>query len=59
MITGILGALFGLCFAVLLLVPLPGFSCSLSVESYVCLGVWVVMGLVFFAMTAKKRAAAA
>ena len=58
-ITGILGALFGLCFAVLLLVPLPGFSCSLSVESYVCLGVWVVMGLVFFAMTAKKRAAAA
>lgn len=56
-ITGALGTVFAIIFAVLLLVPLPGFNCSLATEPYICLVIWVILGTVFYAMTAKKRAA--
>ncbi len=49
---GVLGLLFSLFFIVLLLVPgMPGF---LSVPSWICLGVWVLMGVVFFMIIRKK-----
>lgn len=54
-ITGILGALMSLLFMILLLVPLPGFSSSLGTESYICLVVWVVLGIVFYVTSARKK----
>lgn len=47
-VTGVLGVIFALLFLVLLLVPIPGLSCSLSTEAYICLGIWIVMGVVFY-----------
>ncbi len=57
MITGAIGALMGLIFCILLLVPIPIFNCSLGKESMVCLVIWIVMGVVFFLTTRGKRAA--
>ena len=54
MFTGALGVVFSVVFAVLLLVPISAFGCSLGKESYVCLVVWVVLGAVFYA-TSRKR----
>ena len=54
MFTGALGVVFSIVFAVLLLVPISAFGCSLGKESYVCLVVWVVLGAVFYA-TSRKR----
>ena len=54
MASGALGVLFSVGFVVLLLVPLPGSSASLGAESYVCLLVWAVLGIAFFAR-AKRR----
>ena len=54
MATGALGVVFAIIFAVLLLVPISAFGCSLGKESYVSLAVWVVLGAVFFA-TSRKR----
>ena len=48
MATGILGAVMALMFAVLLLVPIPGFATSLGKESYICLIIWIVLGGVFY-----------
>lgn len=45
--TGIIGSIMGLVFAVLLLVPIPMFNCSLGTESYICLGLWLALGVVF------------
>lgn len=55
MATGILGGLFGLMFVVLLLVPIPMFNCSLGKESYICLIIWVILGIVFYLMTKESR----
>ena len=52
--TGIIGSIMALLFIVLLLVPIPMFNCSLGKESYICLIVWIVMGVVFY-FTAKTR----
>ena len=43
------GRIFSFFFAVLLLIPIPGLSCSLGKESYICLIIWIVLGLVFLA----------
>lgn len=49
---GILGCLISFFFLSLLVVPgMPGF---LATPSWVCLGVWTVMGIVFFAVINKK-----
>ncbi|MBP5207742.1 MAG: APC family permease, partial [Clostridia bacterium] len=54
MATGIIGVIMALAFIVLLLVPIPMFNCSLGKESYICLAVWIVLGVIFY-FTAKKR----
>lgn len=54
MITGIIGAIMGLAFTILLLVPIPIFNCSLGKESYISLVAWIIIGIVFF-FCAKKR----
>lgn len=54
-VTGILGMIMSVAFLVLLLVPIPMFSCSLGKESYICLAIWVVLGLVFFFSSRKNR----
>jgi hypothetical protein len=56
MVTGVLGTLMSVMFAVLLLVPIPFFNCSLGRESYICLLAWVVLGLVFYLKTRGLRA---
>ncbi len=49
---GVLGFLFSIFFLVLLVVPgMPGF---LSLPSWICLGVWIVMGAAFFMVIKKK-----
>lgn len=54
MITGIIGAVMGLAFIILLLVPIPIFNCSLGKESYISLIAWIIIGIVFY-FCAKKR----
>ena len=41
---------------VLLLVPIPGLTSSLGIESYVCLGVWLAAGIAFYFTSARKAA---
>ena len=53
MITGVLGIIMAVIFAGLLLVPIPLFGCSLSTPSYICLAVWIIIGLVFY--TIRKQ----
>ena len=53
-VTGILGIVLSICFLILLLVPIPLFNCSLGKESYICLLVWIVLGLIFFLRSSKK-----
>lgn len=55
MVTGLIGTIAGIIFAVLLLVPIPGLNCSLGNESYICLVVWTVLGIVFYVSTKKRR----
>ena len=55
MFTGLIGGIFGLFFVVLLLVPIPLFNCSLGKESYICLIIWIIMGIIFYASTKKHR----
>ncbi len=55
MVTGALGTVFAVCFAVLLLVPIPLLHCSLGKESYICLAVWVVLGILFYFGTQRKQ----
>lgn len=47
-ITGAIGTILAVVFAILLLIPIPALNCSLGKESYVCLVAWVVVGIVFF-----------
>lgn len=53
-ITGIIGTLLSICFAILLLIPIPGLNCSLGRESYICLAIWLALGVAFFVI-AKRR----
>ena len=53
-ITGLLGIIFAVIFCVLLLIPVKMFGCSLGKESYICLIIWVVLGVVFYFASRKK-----
>ena len=57
-VSGVLGTIFAVCFCILLLVPIPLFHCSLGMESYICLAVWIVLGVIFYIGTKSKREAA-
>lgn len=52
---GMLGFIFSVIFAVLLLVPIPGISSSLSTESYLILIIWIAMGGFFYQVGIKKE----
>ena len=56
MVTGIVGAIMGLAFIVLLLVPIPMFNCSLGKESYICLIAWILIGTLFYLTSKRKKA---
>ena len=55
MFTGVVGAVLSLMFCVLLLVPIPELNCSLGEESYICLVIWIVLGIVFYLNSISKR----
>jgi len=55
MITGIIGVIMAVCFMVLLLVPIPLFNCSLGKESYICLIIWIVLGVIFYFSTRVRE----
>lgn len=54
MITGAVGTVLSAIFLVLLLVPIKMFNCSLSKESYICLIVWIVLGIIFYFVKRKE-----
>lgn len=47
-ITGAIGVITGVIFVGLLLIPIPMLGCSLSMESYICFFIWIVMGGIFY-----------
>ena len=53
MFTGIIGTIMALIFMILLLVPIPMFNCSLGRESYICLIIWIIMGVIFYIRSGK------
>ncbi|WP_407401168.1 APC family permease [Sodaliphilus sp.] len=53
--TGVIGIIMAAAFTVLLLVPIKMFNCSLGIESYICLGIWVILGFIFYVSSLKKR----
>ena len=53
MFTGIIGSIMALIFMILLLVPIPMFNCSLGRESYICLIIWIIMGVIFYIRSGK------
>ena len=54
-ISGIIGTILAIGFMVLLLVPIPMFNCSLGKESYICLIIWIVLGVIFYLTSRKNR----
>ena len=50
-VTGVAGLVFSVAFCVLLLVPIPGLQASLGPQGYLCLAVWVALGVVFYQTT--------
>ncbi len=56
-VSGIIGGLLAIAFAVLLLVPIPGLNASLGRESYICLIIWVVLGVIFHVRAQSKARA--
>lgn len=48
MLTGLIGLVAAGIFAMLLLIPIQGLDCSLGKESYICLVVWIAVGICFF-----------
>ena len=55
MVTGILGVIFSVVFAILLLIPIPGLSCSLGRESYIALAIWIIIGIVFYFTSYREK----
>ena len=55
MVTGIIGALMAVMFCILLLVPIKMFNCSLGKESYICLVIWILLGMVFYFQSKSRR----
>ena len=56
LVTGIIGVAMAVVFAALLLIPIPGLSCSLGKESYICLAVWVILGVAFYFTSRNNKA---
>ena len=56
MITGLIGTLLAIIFLVLLLIPIPMFECSLGRNSYICLILWIILGIIFYHRTQKTKA---
>ena len=54
-VTGAIGTVFAVIFLVLLLVPIEMFGCSLGKESYICLIVWIVLGVIFYVVSNRKN----
>lgn len=50
---GIIGTIMAVMFSILLLVPIPKLTTSLGKESYVCLAIWSVIGIVFYITSDK------
>lgn len=55
MITGIIGVIMAVIFVGLLVVPIPIIGCSLGKESYICLAIWILLGVSFYAVSQKKN----
>ena len=53
--TGIAGVISALVFAVILLVPIRNLKCSLGVQSYVCLILWTILGILFKFLSNRRR----
>lgn len=54
-VLGIAGLILSIFFLVVLLIPIPVFSSArLGKESYICLLLWTVLGLVFYIYTKRK-----
>ena len=53
-LTGAVGMVIALLFAVLLLVPIPGLECSMKPPTYALLLVWIALGMAF-RVIAKRR----
>ncbi|MCQ2137426.1 MAG: APC family permease [Bacteroidales bacterium] len=51
--SGALGVLISLAFCVLLLVPIGNLGCCLGPEAYICLGIWTVLGIIFYFSSRK------
>lgn len=54
-VMGLLGTLVSVMFAVILLIPIPGLHCSLGKESLICLIVWSLLGVLFYAVSQKRK----
>lgn len=53
-VTGMIGIVISIIFCILLLVPIKMFHCSLGRESYICLIIWSMMGIVFYNIAEKR-----
>lgn len=45
----------GIIFCILLLAPIPMFNCSLGKESYICLIVWISLGMIFYIVSRRRK----
>lgn len=54
LIMGLIGTVISAFFMILLLIPIPGLTCVLGKESYVCLIAWTILGLTFYLVQQKK-----
>lgn len=55
MLTGALGTIMAVLFAALLLIPIPGLDCALGMESYICLAVWCIVGVLFYMRSIRQK----
>lgn len=55
MIIGGIGVVLSVLFAILLLVPVPGLNSVLGKEAYICLLIWTVLGVGFYAYTRMRK----
>lgn len=54
MFFGIMGTIIAIILAILLLVPIEGLNCSLGKESYICLVLWIIIGIFFYFSSKRK-----
>lgn len=53
-IFGAFGIALSVLFAVLLLIPIDGYSAGMSQESFICLFIWIILGVIFFKLAKKE-----